>query len=323
MQATGNKKERMRTHPKCRYCSENHWSDECEKYPTIEERKQKIKGSCYICLNPSHQSSRVNLKLGDKDEFILLTFGSEKPKRTESRNTKLDIVLKDGSILTSRANVVPQISESIQRRPVNLKSLDKWDCLWYEFSLADDIPSERETSSVEPLIGNDYYLDIILPQKVEVQSEPYMLGSKLGWLISGRTSEIVENSTESSMLKMTHGKGKDNETTFLTCLDKSLPLKPNLKDFWKLESIGINDCPVESDNDVALKKLSETLKYDEGRYTVAWPWKEEQPDLPDNRALALGRLKSLVSRMRNTESNSLIKHYIPHHAVVNPTKATT
>ena len=75
---------------------------------------------------------------------------------------------------------------------------------------------------------------------------------------------------------------------------------------------------------------------------------EEQPDLPDNRALTLGRLKSLVSRMRNnpeliqkyddiitdqlekgiiekvgSESNSLIKHCIQHHAVVNPTKATT
>ena len=175
-----------------------------------------------------------------------------------------------------------------------------------------------------------------------------MLGSKLGWILSGRTSEIVENSTESSMLIMTHVKGIDNEITFLTCLDKSLPMKPNLEDFWELESIGINDSPVECDNDVALKKFSETLKYDEGRYTVTWPWKEEQLDLPDNIALALGRLQSLVSRMRNnleliqkfddiitdqreksiiekvgSESNSLIKHYIPHHAIVNPTKAPT
>ena len=57
---------------------------------------------------------------------MLVTFG----QRTESRNTKLDNILKDGSILTIRANVVPQIAESIQRRPVNLKSLDNWDCLW-------------------------------------------------------------------------------------------------------------------------------------------------------------------------------------------------
>ena len=116
-------------------------------------------------------------------------------------------------------------------------------------------------------------------QKVEVQSGLYILGSKLGWILSGRTSEIVENSTGSSMLIMTHGKGIDNETTFLTCLDKSLPMKPNLVDFWKLESTGINDSPVESDNDVALKKFSETLKYDEGRYTVTWPeWKRASTD---------------------------------------------
>ena len=44
--------------------------------------------------------------------------------------------------------------------PVNLKSLDNLDCLWNEFSLADDIPTEKETSSVELLIGNDYYLDL-------------------------------------------------------------------------------------------------------------------------------------------------------------------
>ena len=58
-------------------------------------------------------AKRLNLKLGDKDEFFLVTFGSEKPKRTKSRNTKLNIVLKDGCILTIRINVVPQIAESI------------------------------------------------------------------------------------------------------------------------------------------------------------------------------------------------------------------
>ena len=279
---------------------------------------------------------------------MLVTFGSAKPKRTESRNIKLDIVLKDGSILTISANVVPQISESIQRRSVNLKTLDNWNYLRNEFSLADDLPTERETSSVELLIGNDYYLDIILPQKMEVQSGLYMLGSKLGWILSGRTSEIVEKTMEPSMLILTHGKGIENETTFMTCLDKSLPTKPNVEDFWRLEAIGITDSPVESDNEIARKKFSETLQYKQGRYTVSWPWKEDQPDLPENRTLALVRLKSLVSRMKNnpeliqkyddiitdqlnkgiiekvgSESNSLIKHYVPHHAVVNPTKATT
>ena len=147
---------------------------------------------------------------------------------------------------------MPQIAESIQRRPVNLKTLDNWNYLWNEFSQADDLPTERETSIVELLIGNDYYLDIILPQKMEVQPGLYMLDSKLGWILSGRTSEIVERTTEPSMLLLRQGKRIENET-FLTSLDKSLPTKPNIEDFWRLESVGINDSPVESDNEVARK----------------------------------------------------------------------
>ncbi len=32
---------------KCRYCQQQHWSDECKEYQTINDRKQRIKGSCY------------------------------------------------------------------------------------------------------------------------------------------------------------------------------------------------------------------------------------------------------------------------------------
>ena len=39
------------------------------------------------------------------------------------------------------------------------------ECLWNEFSLADNLPSKGEISSIDLLIGNDYYLDMILPQK--------------------------------------------------------------------------------------------------------------------------------------------------------------
>ena len=116
---------------------------------------------------------------------MLVTFGSEEPKRTESRNTNIDIFLKDGSILTIRANVGPQIAESIQRRPVNLKSLDNWDCLWNEFSLAYDIPTVRETSSVQLLIGNDSHLDIILPQKVRFSLDFTCLVQNLGGFYQG------------------------------------------------------------------------------------------------------------------------------------------
>ena len=97
-----------------------------------------------------------------------------------------------------------------------------------------------------------------------------------------------------------------------------------------------------------MNQFKEALQYNNGRYNVAWPWKEGEVELPENHGLALGRLKSLVNRLesnpalakqygdivddqlnkgiiekvQNTTS-SFKKHYIPHHAVGNPTKTTT
>lgn len=447
-QGVSNRKEKPTLSSRCRFCDGYHWSDECPRYTTMDARKQRIKGCCYLCLRDGHNASeclkrgsrcyyckqqnhhhrslcpqrfgpthresaklaeeipmedglvhtenslissgemvlmqtaraaiqnpanghrhntrllldsgsqrtyiteslanKLNLKMGNSDEIMLVTFGSERPKRIRSPTTQLNIILKDGSTLQINANVVPQIAGSIQRRPVHLKSLKNWDYLWGQFPLADDLPKETETSSVELLIGNDYYLDIILPQKIEVQRGLYMLGSKLGWILSGRTSEITNETNEASMLIMTYGVKVGKETSMLTAVDQSFPLKPNLEDFWRLESIGINESPVVSDDSIALDKFNETLRYESGRYTVTWPWKNGKPDLPENRALAVGRLKSLLRRMKDNpdliqkyddiirdqlkqgiiekvrnETKDTTKHYIPHHAVINPNKATT
>ena len=82
---------------------------------------------------------------------------------------------------------------------------------------------------------------------------------------------------------------------------------------------------------------------------MTWPGKETSPDLPDNYQLAVGRLKSTVQRLRkdprllrmytdviNDQLNrgiiervssdtkeGPVKHYIPHHAVITPSKTTT
>ena len=79
------------------------------------------------------------------------------------------------------------------------------------------------------------------------------------------------------------------------------------------------------------------------RYQVCWPWREENPDLPENYNLAYGRLNSVVKRLRenpemlkmyddvirdqlnkevieSVDNNSIrgkLKH-IPHHAIVTP-----
>ena len=49
------------------------------------------------------------------------------------------------------------------------------------------------------------------------------------------------------------------------------------------------------------------MRFENNRYQVTWPWKEEDPNLPENFELALGRLKSLIRRLQNEPEN--VKRY--------------
>ncbi len=41
---------------RCIYCGGTHWSDQCTEYATIDARKERIKGSCYVCLKQDHNN---------------------------------------------------------------------------------------------------------------------------------------------------------------------------------------------------------------------------------------------------------------------------
>ena len=115
-----------------------------------------------------------------------------------------------------------------------------------------------------------------------------------------------------------------------------------------MESIRITDSPLDSDNDKSIELFNETLIYDNDRYSVSWPWKDDKSCLPENREMAFGRLKSLVNKLRNhpqlvdkydeiiqnqlklgviekvtSNTKETTKHYIPHHPVINPEKNST
>ncbi|XP_053381887.1 uncharacterized protein LOC128549323 [Mercenaria mercenaria] len=103
-----------------------------------------------------------------------------------------------------------------------------------------------------------------------------------------------------------------------------------------------------TDDEKGMEKFKENLTFKDGRYQVTWPWKEENPELPENRQLALGRLKSMICSLQRKPDivmkyNSVIEdqlkkgiiekvdrnhrdgiaHYFPHHPVIKPDKNTT
>ena len=174
-----------------------------------------------------------------------------------------------------------------------------------------------------------------------------MLASKLGWILTGRITEPADDTIEQNMLILTYSTNAIKKTGLPT-QDKSFPIKPNIEDFWNLEAIGITDSPKDSDKARALQLFNETLKFENISYRVSWPWKEDKSCLPENKKLAFGRLKSLINRMKHTPElidkydeiiqhqlklgviekvassrQDTTKHYIPHHAVINPDKSST
>ena len=87
--------------------------------------------------------------------------------------------------------------------------------------------------------------------------------------------------------------------------DFSSDPKMNMEFFWNLETLGIKDPIHKSGDDKALQKFNETVYFKDHRYQVSWPWKEDSPNLPDNKVLALCRLKSLVRRLKSEPKNLL------------------
>ena len=100
------------------------------------------------------------------------------------------------------------------------------------------------------------------------------------------------------MLILTYGTNISNTSVF-TSIDDASPSKPDLEDFWNIESIGVYDNPRTTNDEFVMRNFKETVKFEEGRYQVTWPWKDIPPDLPVNRELAMGRLRSTISRMRS------------------------
>lgn len=264
----------------------------------------------------------------------------------KTKISSLQITLKDGRKLDISVNIVPIISGTIHRKSVGQLS-ENANQILKTVDLADSIATENESCEIEMLLGNDFYLDIVLCQKLEIQHGLYLLGSKCGWISSGRTKKVMDDIQDVSMLILTQN--SLTKTNLFVSIDSSLPVKPNLEDFWSIESIGIMDNPNVSNDEKAMKHFKDTLKFSEGRYHVTWPWKDEEPNLQINRELAYGRLKSVLSKLQrkpelmkmysnviedqinkgiiekvdeNTTGTGLV-HYISHHAVVTPSKSTT
>lgn len=125
-----------------------------------------------------------------------------------------------------------------------------------------------------------------------------------------------------------------------------------LRRFWEVENCGLrghDTLIVTEEENEALKKLKESIRYTGKGYKVGVPWKEDKPELPENRHTALIRLcntenklkkdcalgeeyseiihsyveKGYLRRVEPEESSPPEVWYLPHFPVIRMDKTTT
>ena len=77
-------------------------------------------------------------------------------------------------------SVVPNITGRINRFPLKTQQVDKFG----QGMLADSLPHHTESSTID---GNDYYFDLLEPQKLDMGGGLFLFNSKLGWILGDQT----------------------------------------------------------------------------------------------------------------------------------------
>ena len=146
--------------------------------------------------------------------------------------------------------------------------------------LADDYKNNRHMT-VDILVGLDAYWRFVDPSKFHQVEGLVAQESVFGWLLSGSWTTLFS---------------REIVSTQMLCIENVSDSA--LRNFWDLESVGIRtDDAVfnRSFPDPVLKKFSETIKFDNGRYEVALPWKSSaaKENIINNERLARKRLEGL------------------------------
>jgi len=143
-----------------------------------------------LILDSGSQRSYITEKLAKlildpTEKLSVITFGLDEPKKIDCKPSKLQLILRDGSVMSLKITVVPSITGKINQAPVKVEDVEFLNKQFSENKLADSSPCHTESSIIEMLIGNVYYFDLLQPQKVDLGKGLFLLHSKLGWILGG------------------------------------------------------------------------------------------------------------------------------------------
>ena len=280
----------------------------------------------------------LGLEVLENQFFSVSGFAQNRGRTVCTPLVSFGLKLQNQNYLTIYANLSQVITRPIQFFPLDIECQN----LLKDVQLADPFVNSDKLGQIDLLLGMEYFWEIIdLKPPRNLTKDIKLLSSKLGFLPVGKL--FVPSSLNYEQVVV----------MFLS--DIKVPDETNLtlELLWKLEMLGIRESGLIKDDDIAQAEFNKTVKFlpEKGRYQVQFPKRGQYTDLPDNYRLALGRLKSLLRRLRRSGSEQILQlydgvfkeqlklgiieqvkptappdgyiHYIPHHAVVDLERAST
>lgn len=236
----------------------------------------------------------LHLPIRYTEDLRIRTFGSSEERRESCAVVEMGLVTEDGKTLKFSALAVPFICNPLTSQPT-CHSRESYDHL-LGLKLADSADVE-DALEVDVLFGSDFYWKLVTGRVVKGKSGPTAIHTRFGWVLSGpvkrQETSVNLNFISTHALKV-----------------ETYPAERNLDDrlrcFWELESLGVmrDELPVH-------EKFVQQISFTGGRYSVALPWREDHPPLPDHFDLCRRRLFGLLKRLK--QNPPLLKDY---HSVV-------
>ena len=163
------------------------------------------------------------------------------------------------------------------------------------------------------------------------RGEPVARLTPLGWTCVGPSSTQRSGGLQTNLTHTYFVREQEENSEEISNL---------LRRFWEIENYATSTefHQLTTDEKASLEKLEESIRYIDGRYQVAIPWKHDEPALPNNYQMALRRLldtekqllknpeigeaytnninhyleKGYIRRLDPTEKSPLKKWYLPH-----------
>ena len=289
-------------------------------------------GSQMSYISPTARDE-LRLQSVGKREVIIKTFGNAVDKKN------LDVVT---FAVRSRDNfniyvtaLVSVICLPVEEQRINLAKRE-YSHLRH-LPLADNNPNDLPLQ-IGVLIGADHYWDFIQNTIVRGDSGPVTVSSNLGFILRGSVNIPTNSNLNTNFV-----------STNLLLIEQAATQSPSSTDVKKV--LGFENVNISENDIIFYENFKKTINFENGRYKVELPFKDEQEIPGDNYKVARGRLKSLYRHTKeklelfleygniiqeqkemgiieeeNSSDQSIVVgdvYYMPHKPVVRNEKAST